>query len=201
MKHYTILADLFQYPYEGFDKTVYKISTELKKKYSETESVLEVFVDFTKKTSYTEMQEHFMRTFEIKALCNLDVGFVLFGEDYKRGKFLVKIQQEHKKAGNDCGTELGDYLPNMLKLLPKIEDEKFAGELAYTLMIPAVKQMIMIFLDLKNPYLKLLHTLLMIMEKDFGNLDYNQIIIADKKTKEFYRKPGRNPEKFKKRTI
>ncbi len=198
MKHYTIIADLFEYPYEGFDKTAHEISTELKKDYSETESLLAVFTDFTKKNSYTEMQELFMRTFEIKALCNLDVGFVLFGEDYKRGKFLVNIQQEHKKAENDCGTELGDYLPNMLKLLPKIKDEKFAGELAYTLMIPSVKQMITIFLDKKNPYLKLLQTLLMILEKDFGHLEYEQIRIIDKKTKDFFRKPGRNPEKFKK---
>ena len=45
-----------------------------------------------------------------QVLATLDIGYVLFGDDYKRGELLANLNQEHRKANNDCGTELADHL-------------------------------------------------------------------------------------------
>ena len=72
--------------------------------------------------------ELYLRTFDVQAITTLDIGYVLFGEDYKRGALLAGLSAEHKKVSNDCGIELADHLPNVLRLLPKME----AGERCVT---------------------------------------------------------------------
>ena len=73
------------------------------------------------KNLFSFQQEYYISTFDVQAICFLDIGYVLFGEDYKRGIFLVNIKKEQIKAGNDCGSELPDHLPNILTLLPKMQ--------------------------------------------------------------------------------
>ena len=190
MIHYNLIAQIFDYPDENFRSNITTIKKELISAYPKVIDPLSEFERFINSISHQDLQEYFVRTFEVKALCNIDVGYVLFGEDYKRGEFLVNIQSEHNKAGNDCGSELGDYLPNMLNLLPKIEDQELAKELSFTVLIPAVRQMIKTFLDKSNIYLKVLEVLLIILETDFSGLNYDQITIAEVSTKDFFRKQG-----------
>ena len=112
-------------------------------------------------------QEYYISTFDVQAICFLDIGYVLFGEDYKRGVFLVNIKKEQIKACNDCGSELPDHLPNILTLLPKIEDPELAEELIYSLLIPAIHEMIFKFRNGNNLYKGLLEILVTIMETDY----------------------------------
>ena len=190
MTQYTLIAQMFDYPEKDFGNKIASIRNKLISVYPQTADSLSEFESFINTKSIQELQEYFIRTFEVKALCNIDVGYILFGEDYKRGEFLVNIQSEHKKANNDCGSELGDYLPNMLYLLPKIEDHEFAEELAFSVLIPAVKQMIKTFLDKTNIYYKVLEVLLLMLETDFVGLDYGQITIPEVSSKDFFRKQG-----------
>jgi len=67
---------------------------------------------------------------------------VLFGDDYKRGELLANLNQEHHKASNDCGTELADYLPNILRLMSLLRDEELVRDLAYAIIAPALLEMI-----------------------------------------------------------
>lgn len=181
---------MFDYPSDDFKSRIVVVKDKLLNTYPETAIPITEFESFISSTSIQELQEYFIKTFEVKALCNIDVGFVLFGEDYKRGEFLVNIQSEHNKAGNDCGSELGDFLPNILNVLPKMEDQEVAAELAYTVLIPAVKQMIKTFLVKTNHYHKVLEILLMMLEKDFAGLDYGQVVIPEVSSKDFFRKQG-----------
>jgi len=75
-------------------------------------------------------------------LTTLDVGYVLFGDDYKRGALLSNLNQEHSRAQNDCRGELADYLPNLLRLIPKLEDQELLGELVAQILVPALMLMI-----------------------------------------------------------
>ena len=88
------------------------------------------------------MQELFTRSFDVQAIATLDIGYVLFGDDYKRGELLANLNQEHRKAGNDCGTELADYLPNILRLMSMLQDEELIRDLAYAIVAPALLEMI-----------------------------------------------------------
>jgi nitrate reductase assembly molybdenum cofactor insertion protein NarJ len=70
------------------------------------------------------------------------VGYVLFGDDYKRGEMLANLNREHSEAQNDCGTELADHLPNVLRLIPELRDEELVEDLAYAILAPALSEMI-----------------------------------------------------------
>jgi nitrate reductase assembly molybdenum cofactor insertion protein NarJ len=84
-----------------------------------------------------EQQEYYLMTFDVQAVCCPDLGYLLFGEDYKRAQLLVNLKKEHSLAGVDCGKELGDYLPNILTLLERTTDRNFAEELGFIITIPA----------------------------------------------------------------
>lgn len=89
-----------------------------------------------------DQQELHTRTFDVQSLTTLDVGYVLFGDDYKRGALLSNLNQEHQRAGNDCRGELADHLPNLLRLLPKLDDDELRGELVEQILVPALMLMI-----------------------------------------------------------
>jgi nitrate reductase assembly molybdenum cofactor insertion protein NarJ len=88
------------------------------------------------------MQELFTRSFDVQAVTTLDVGYVLFGDDYKRGEMLANLNREHNEAGIDCGTELADYLPNLLRLLAVLKDEDLVSDLVNAVLAPALRQMV-----------------------------------------------------------
>lgn len=140
---YRLLSHLFMYPLDAFYKSkVHEVYEYLLAENQEAAEALARFVDFTHEFSTWEMQELFLRSFDLQAITTLDIGFILFGEDYKRGKLLVHLNEEHKNAENDCHTELADHLPNLLRLLPKMKDEEMRAEIATKLLLPAVVKMI-----------------------------------------------------------
>ncbi len=128
---------------------------------------LDLFITHINERPLSFQQEYYISTFDVQAMCFLDIGYVLYGEDYKRGIFLVNIKKEQIKAENDCGSELPDHLPNILTLLPKISDPDLAEELIYSLLIPALHELILKFRDANNLYKGLLEILVRIMETDF----------------------------------
>lgn len=100
------------------------------------------FSEFTQRTSLTDWEEIYTRTFDVQSISTLDLGYALFGDDYKRGEVLVNLSKEHKTAGINCGKELADHLPNVLKLFAVLHEDEFKEELAQLLIIPALKKII-----------------------------------------------------------
>lgn len=141
--NYELLAELFLYPENiSYKKKIKDTHTYLLQILPKAAEALQPFVDFTEASSIEEIQELFLRSFDLQAITTLDIGFILFGEDYKRGQLLVHLNTEHKNAGNVCYKELSDHLPNVLCLLPKMTDELKRWEIAARLLIPAVVKMI-----------------------------------------------------------
>ncbi len=140
---YELLADLFIYPlHNSYKERIREIQKHLFSVLPESADAMSPYLDFMNHSSLTEMQELFLRSFDVQAITTLDIGFVLFGEDYKRGQLLVHLNGEHREAGNVCETELSDHLTNVLRLLPKMKDLPMRNEIALRLVIPAVEKMI-----------------------------------------------------------
>lgn len=132
---------LFEYPESSSLTAICSLNEELK----DTEvckAGLDGFVSFAGSLELYAWQEYFVKTFEVEAVCNMDLGYLLFGEDYKRGDFLSMMQHEQVSAGNDTGHELADHLPNVLRLLPLMNDASLAEELACSIVKPAVKEIL-----------------------------------------------------------
>jgi nitrate reductase assembly molybdenum cofactor insertion protein NarJ len=126
-----------------------------------------------------QRQEYYLKTFDVQAVCYLDLGYLLFGDDYKRAQLLVNLQAEHKRAGVDCGTELADHLPNVLKLLAVTEDDDFANELGFVILIPSIRFMILKFGETENHYKSLLELLLEFLYRDFKGDDLTEYLVPE----------------------
>lgn len=138
---YLALALLLDYPSEGFPEEFRRAHETLRGIQPKAAVHTARFLDFLPDDLH-EIQELFTRSFDVQAITTLDIGYVMFGDDYKRGELLVNMSREHAEAGNPCGGELPDYLPNVLRLLPVLKDRDLAQDLARELIFPAVRKMI-----------------------------------------------------------
>ncbi len=167
------------------------------------------FSDYMARSTNEQIEEIFGKTFHIQAICFLDLGYVIFGEDYKRGEFLVKMKKEQRDNNNDCGIELADNIPNVLNLLTIHKDESFINELMVMIMIPAMEKMltefdasklkmrekvmnkktkVIIMRDIKdgNIYKNALSALLLVFKEDFKEVEYkNEVEIIPAYAKSF----------------
>ena len=139
---YYYLAELLFYPDESLPKKVNKTIQLLENYNYKATSYVKKFSEFINNSSLTQQEEIFTRSFDVQAITTIDIGYVLFGDDYKRGELLVNLNREHKDADNDCGSELSDHLSNLLRLLPKMKDIVIRNELVNKIIIPALKKII-----------------------------------------------------------
>ncbi|MCL4216529.1 MAG: hypothetical protein KJ052_05940 [Candidatus Hydrogenedentes bacterium] len=87
----------------------------------------------------SELEEVYIQTFDMNPTRTLDLGWQLFGEDYNRGIFLVKVRQEMKRLGIDETHELPDHITQVLKVLGRMEPDK-AEDFAVACVLPALRK-------------------------------------------------------------
>ena len=167
LQPYESFARIFSYPWSGERTEVAAALESVADTCPEEAETIAPLRSFVAESSEQRLQELYTHTFEIHPLCYLDVGYVLFGEDYKRGQFLVHLNREHEKAQNLCGTELPDHLPNLLRLLPKLRDEALAAELSRVFVIPALEKMLPSFKEKGNVYGGALQALSRFLQKAY----------------------------------
>ncbi len=142
LNHYVLLADLFQYPDGGYPQKVKDIQNFLNDNYPEADEDIDTFVELLPADDLNTMEELYIRSFDVQSVTTLDIGYILFGDDYKRGELLANLNREHGQTNNDCGSELGDHLPNLLRLITKLEDQELIVEMIEELIVPALTKMI-----------------------------------------------------------
>ncbi len=99
-----------------------------------------------------ELEELYTRTFDLNPVCTLEVGWHLYGEQYERGRFLVRARQMLHDVGQDEGGELPDFLPSLLCALGRMRSNEATDLAAY--LLPAVTTMCQALeeKDKDNPY-------------------------------------------------
>ncbi len=142
LSHYALLADLYQYPDVGYPQRVRDIRDFLNDNYPEAGEDIDKFVELLPAHDLNKMEELYIRSFDVQSITTMDIGYILFGDDYKRGELLANLNREHKQADNDCGSELGDHLPNLLRLISKLDDQNLIVEMIEELLVPALTKMI-----------------------------------------------------------
>ncbi len=142
---YASISVLFDYPTEDYGERTVQVQNVLNEYCPEAAAFMQPFTEYMSVAEQTVQQELFLRSFDVQAVTTLDLGYVLWGDDYKRGELLVNLNREHREARNDCGTELSDHLPNVLRLMPKLKDEDLIRELADRIVAAALRRMILGF--------------------------------------------------------
>ena len=106
-----------------------------------------------------KLQELYTRTFDLNPVCTLDIGYHLFGENYKRGELLARLRETEAPYELGQAHQLPDYLPVLLRLLAKLEDEDLRPALIAEILIPALGKMTQAFADGDNPYRDLIEAI------------------------------------------
>lgn len=181
IEHYDLLASLFSYPDEKLRIDSEAAHRLLESKYISASKFFNEFYFFSKSISLIKWQEIYTRTFDVQAITTLDLGYVLFGDDYKRGELLVNLSKEHKNYNIDCGSELGDHLPNVLRLVTQLTDDDLKTDLIYLIIKPALHKISAEFdidkIDKKNSVYKKHQETLIEPANNFG-LIYQQLLMA-----------------------
>src|SRR5215831_3801063 len=144
---YEQLAALLEYPGSNWDSAMADCASF---------DLLDEFRSGVAAQSLSGLQELYTRTFDLNPACALEVGYHLFGENYKRGEFLAHLRETEAPFDLGQSQQLPDYLPVLLRLLPRLEDEELRGSLITECLIPGIEKMLASFKDGDNAYRSLL---------------------------------------------
>lgn len=153
----TTLALAYQYPKPGSTKALWEQEKNLPK--SRAKDLLERFLKAISELKLSEREELYTRTLDLTPLTAPNIGYAVYGEDYRRGRFMSELNAEYLKLEIDSSNEIPDHLIPVLRYLAVAE--KPLSELLQ-LLEPALRQIIQTLktLEPKNPYLLLLEATL-----------------------------------------
>lgn len=151
LRSYDSLADVLEYPRADYREKV-RVCQEVLE--SESSPAAEPFRRFTEGIcgfSARQLEELFTRTFDLDPLCCLETGWHLFGENYDRGSFLVRMRQELRRLGLEETNELPDHLSLVLRALARMEEDR-AADFISDGVAPALDKMLEGLAKKENPY-------------------------------------------------
>src|SRR3990172_693275 len=141
---YEGLSRLLDYPGADWNALVTSCAELLAGEKSEVAKSFGSFSDRVQTHSLSDLQELYTRTFDLNPVCAMEIGYHLFGENYKRGVFLANLRATEAPYGLGQEHQLPDYLPVLLRLLTKLDgkDEDLRASLIRECMGPAIEKMI-----------------------------------------------------------
>jgi nitrate reductase assembly molybdenum cofactor insertion protein NarJ len=125
---------LLQYPDEGYASRASRIAALA------GSAPLRAFAEAVSRLTASEIQELFIRTFDLNPACTLEIGWHLFGEQYERGEFLVDDRGLLRRAGVTEIGELPDHLLHVLPLIARMSSPD-AAEFSRRFLAPALTKM------------------------------------------------------------
>ncbi|MCL4523194.1 MAG: molecular chaperone TorD family protein [Acidobacteria bacterium] len=167
---YDSLAALLVYPSADYQHCVTRAVEVLASVDAQGAASLEHFAEQIRGLSTEELQERFIQTFDMNPSRSLEAGWHLFGENYDRGTFLVKMRQQLRRLGIAESGELPDHITHVLAVLGRMPAGE-AEEFAVACVFPALEKMRAGFDDNKegNPFKDVLDALASMLRGQHGD--------------------------------
>ncbi len=162
-----LLASLLRYPEGDAAADAGRCAEALEASDPQAAEHVRAFLGETRGLSPGDLQALFTSTFDLDPVCSLEVGWHLFGENYERGEFLVKMRNELRRLGLPESSELPDHLTHALAALGRMEPEE-AGEFAAACLYPALDKMLAGITRKPNPYQSILRAVIHLLESRHG---------------------------------
>lgn len=145
------LGAILAYPREGYRTSVDECRQLLAGGDPEAAAAIDSFCEAIANLDETELEELYTRSFDLNPVCTLEVGWHIYGEQYRRGRFLVQARELLSHVGIDEQGELPDHLMSLLPAVARLEPDH-AATFAGTYLVPAVNKMLAGLADKANPY-------------------------------------------------
>ncbi|HEX5809866.1 MAG TPA: nitrate reductase molybdenum cofactor assembly chaperone [Anaerolineales bacterium] len=174
---YGLFAGLLEYPTAAVAQQAEQCLEQLKPVHPEAAEAFERFACAMGQYSLEQIQELYTTTFDMQPVCYPYVGYHLFGESYKRGAFMARLNEAYRTFGYSAGEELPDHMSTILRFLG-LDAANRQGEFCRSLvdegLVPALGKMLQTFgSQSENPYHALLSALQLILihtpEKELGH--------------------------------
>ncbi len=158
---------LLSYPDQHYIQLVEMLYLLVNTKLPEAAKGISEFGQFVESCNEHELEEAYTRTFDVNPSCALEIGWHLFGEDYMRGQFLVRMRGELARFEIPESSELPDHVTHVLAVIAAMSDEE-AHRLAHSCVFPALHKMQESLDKNESPYRHLIRCLLLVLEQHFG---------------------------------
>ena len=158
---------LLSYPDEHTVQTVELLFVVLQGEIPEAARDTAEFGAFLEQREAWEVEEAFTRTFDVNPACALEVGWHLFGEEYARGMFLVRMREEMRKYDLSESVELPDHISHVLAIVAAMPDEE-ATRFVQACVQPAVETMNQALVGKETPYRHVVAALVSVMKHKWG---------------------------------
>jgi len=145
------LSALVAYPRDDFADAVEAAASRVAEACPAAWAHLAPFVEFARSQSLGDLEELFTRTFDNTKERALEVGWHVFGENYTRGTFMVRVRQRLRDQGVEESGELPDHLSHMLALLGRA-DPGWAADTAADSVAPAMSKVRDALVAQENPW-------------------------------------------------
>ncbi len=168
--NYGSFAGLLAYPGADYHQRVTHAVEALAAVDPEGADVLDHFAKQIREFSTEALQELFIQTFDMNPVRSLEVGWHLFGENYDRGTFLVKMRQQLRRFGIAESGELPDHITHVLAVLGRMPADE-AEEFAVACVFPALEKMRAGFDDKKeeNPFKNVMDAIAGLLRGRYGD--------------------------------
>lgn len=158
-------AEILMYPKSDHDSRVQFCIDQFPNEHADVRDLISEYLSLVDPLSLSEMEELYIKTFDLNKTGTLDLGWHLFGEDYNRGLFLVKIRQYLQLLKIPETTELPDHVSQVLRVLGRMSRDE-ANQFAYACVIPALET-IAEGIQEDNPHDRLIRGLILLLRSLF----------------------------------
>lgn len=136
---------------------------------------LSQFGAFLEQHELADVEEAFTRTFDVNPACALEVGWHLFGEEYARGMFLVRMREELRKYGLAESTELPDHVSHVLAVVDAMPAEESA-RFVQACVQPALEKMNDALAAGDSPYRHVMAGLVLVVREIWGQHEHTRAV-------------------------
>ncbi len=161
------LSRLLTYPDEQTVEAAELLFIILQGELPEAAANMSSFGAYAEQHALWELEEAFTGTFDVNPACALEVGWHLFGEEYARGLFLVRMREELRKYGLEESSELPDHITHVLAIIGAMPDDE-ATRFVTACVLPAVKKMHAAVQENGSPYGDVVSCLALILNHVWG---------------------------------
>ncbi len=142
---YEALARMVDYPLE---KKRLKTDCDLVSAYMKNHDLnysLASFADFTDQSPLAALQEEYVATFDFNPATAPYLGHHLFGDNQKKGGYMIMLKQEFERSGySPAGNELPDHLAVVLGFLAhraRLEGDRTRQPFIADCVLPGVERL------------------------------------------------------------
>jgi nitrate reductase molybdenum cofactor assembly chaperone NarJ/NarW len=165
MNHYTLFAQILDYPGPDLVQVLQAGIAEYQDAYPEVARLLTRFKTDCGRLGGTRLEEVYTNTFDLPADWSLYTGYHLFGEDWRRSLFLAELMERYQARGFSCGYEMPDHLVVLLQYLSLPANSKEEKILLKDCLLPVVSKVSSRLDHALNPYRSVMEALLLILRQ------------------------------------